>query len=161
LVDGNYVIAVVTKIMAAGVPPFDNVEDEMRAEVVKEAKADMYVELMKKGENLDAVAADASLTVKTASNITLKSATISGSGSGPEPKVAGLAFAIPKDNMSLPIVGENGIWVIAPSTDVITTDVPENLFEQQDAATSRLRGGAPVKMFNAMKEGADVEDQRN
>lgn len=160
-VDGNYIIAVVTKVMEAGVPPFENVQDEMKAEVMKEAKAEMYVDLMKKGANLEAVAADASLTVKTASNITLKSATIPGSGAGPEPKVAGLAFAIPKDNMSLPIVGDHGIWVIAPSTDVITTDVPENLFEQQDAATSRLRAGAPNKMFNAMKDGADLEDQRN
>lgn len=161
LVDGNYVIAVITKLMESGVPPFENVQEEMRAEVIKEAKADMYVDLMKNGANLEAVAADASLTVKTASNITLKSATIPGSGAGPEPKVAGLAFAIPKDNMSLPIIGDHGVWVIAPSTEIITTDVPENLFEQQDAATSRLRGGAPVKMFNAMKEGADLEDQRN
>lgn len=161
LVDGNYVIAVVTKVMEAGVPPFNNVETEMRAEVIKEKKAEMYAELMSQGDNLEAVAAAANMTVKSASNVTLKSSTIAGSGAGAEPKVAGLAFAIPKDNMSLPIVGDHGVWVIAPSSDIISTDVPEDLFQQQDQATSRLRGGAANKMFNAMKEGADLDDQRN
>lgn len=161
LVDGNYVIAVVTKMMEAGVPPFNNVETEMRTEVIKEKKAEMYAELMSEGDNLEAVAAAVGMSVKSASNVTLKSSTIASSGAGPEPKVAGLAFAIPKDNMSLPIVGDHGVWVIAPSSDIISTDVPEDLFQQQDQATSRLRGGAANKMFNAMKEGADLEDQRN
>ena len=41
-VDGNYVIATLIRVKEAGVPPLENVEDEMRAGAIKDKKAEMY-----------------------------------------------------------------------------------------------------------------------
>lgn len=160
LIDDNYIIASLTKIMEAGIPPFENVEDEMREGALKEAKAEYLMEELKAAENLDQAAEIAGGTVRTARNVSLKSATITGSGVGAEPKVAGLAFSIPQGNMSLPIKGDHGVWVIAPSSEVTEAQEKDDYFTEQDQATSRLRAGVSTRLFNAIKEGADLKDER-
>lgn len=160
LVGDSYVIAVVKKVMEAGIPPFENVEDEMREKALEEAKAEYYVNMLKDAESLEAAAQLAGTQVKTGRNVTLKNATVGGSGAGQEPTVAGLAFSIPTGNMSYPIKGESGVWVIAPSSDITAAEEKDNYFEEQDQVTSRLRAGLSSRLFNAMKEGANVDDAR-
>lgn len=160
LIDDNYIIASVTKIMEAGIPPFENVEEEMREGATKEAKAEYMMKELEAAENLEQAASIAGTTVRTARNVTLKSATIPGSGGGAEPKVAGLAFSIPQGNMSLPIEGESGIWVIAPSSEVTQAEEKDDYFTDQDQATTRLRAGVSTRLFNAIKEGAELVDDR-
>ncbi|MDP4827164.1 MAG: peptidylprolyl isomerase, partial [Flavobacteriales bacterium] len=159
-VDGGYVVAALTKILQPGVPPFENVETQMRDAAMKEAKAKTYMKMMSEGADLAAVAAAVGETVKTAANVTLKNATITGSGTGQEPKVAGLAFAIPAGNMSTPIQGEAGVWVIAPEGAIQEAPAKDNFFEEQDQVTSRARGGVAARLFTAVKEGAELEDNR-
>lgn len=160
LIEDNYVIASVTKIMEAGIPPFENVEDEMREAAMKEAKAEYMMEQLESAENLDQAAEIAGVQVRNARNISLKNATIAGSGGGAEPVVAGLAFAIPQGNMSLPIQGESGVWVIAPTSEIQEAVEKDNFFEEQDRATTRMRAGAATRLFNAMKDGAELVDER-
>ncbi|MFM1931153.1 MAG: hypothetical protein RL226_456 [Bacteroidota bacterium] len=160
-VDGGYVVAALTKISLPGVPPFENVEEQMREAAMKEAKAKKYVQLMGEGADLQAVATAVGETVKTATNINLKNATITGSGAGQEPKVAGLAFAIETGHMSTPIEGTSGVWVIAREGEVRKADAKDNYFEEQDQVTSRARGGAASRLFTAVKEGAELEDNRD
>jgi peptidyl-prolyl cis-trans isomerase D len=159
-VDGGYVVAALTKVLQPGVPPFENVETQMRDAAMKEAKAKTYMKMMSEGADLAAVAAAVGETVKTAANVTLKNATITGSGTGQEPKVAGLAFAIPAGNMSTPIQGEAGVWVIAPEGAIQEAPAKDNFFEEQDQVTSRARGGVAARLFTAVKEGAELEDNR-
>lgn len=159
-VGNDYVVSLLTKVMEAGVPPFENVADQMREEALKEAKAKYYIEKLKKSNNLDEAAEIADTQVKSARGITLKSGTVTGSGVGQEPRVAGLAFAIPNGSMSLPIQGEHGVWVIAPTSEVTTPDDRDEYFTEQDQVTARMRGGVPTRLFNKMKEGANVQDNR-
>lgn len=160
LIDDNYVIASVTKLMEAGVPPFENVEDDMREAALKEAKAEYMMKQLEAAENLDQAAEIAGVQVRTARNVSLKNATIAGSGAGAEPVVAGLAFAIPQGNMSLPIQGESGVWVIAPTSEIQEAVEKDNFFEEQDQVTTRMRAGAATRLFNAMKDGAELVDER-
>lgn len=159
-VGNDYVVAVVTKVMEAGIPPFENVEEKMREEALKEAKAAYYIDILSKAENMEQAAELGNTSVRNGRSITLKSGTIPGSGVGAEPKVAGLAFAIPNGSMSLPIEGEFGVWVIAPSSEVTPADEKENYFTEQDQVTTRMRGGLSTRLFNAMKDDAKVEDNR-
>ena len=48
-IDGNYIIACLANIKEKGVPPFENVEDAMRAGALKDKKAKMYMDLMSTG----------------------------------------------------------------------------------------------------------------
>ncbi len=156
----DYVVAILTKVMNAGAPPFENVADQMREEATREAKAKLYMDKLKNAENLEQAAEIGNTTVRAARAVNLKSGTISGSGVGQEPKVVGLAFAIPNGSMSLPIKGEHGVWVIAPSSERTVPAERDNFFTEQDQVTTRMRGGVNTRLFNKMKDGGNVVDQR-
>ena len=104
-IDGNYIIACLANIKEKGVPPFENVEDAMRAGALKDKKAKMYMDLMSTG-TLDEAAEAAGETVGTATGLGLKTPTISGSGGAPEPEVVGAAFALELNSLSAPIQGK-------------------------------------------------------
>ncbi|MBN31145.1 MAG: hypothetical protein CL845_04000 [Crocinitomicaceae bacterium] len=159
LVDKNYVVGYLDRITEAGAPLFEYVENEMRAGAMKEAKGEVYSMRMATG-SLEEIAADVESSVASATNIAMKSPTISGAGSLPEPKVVGMAFAIPMGNISAPIVGANGVWVIAPTSSTDAVDKSDYLTEQT-TLLSRARGAATVRISNAMMDAANLEDNRN
>ena len=159
LVDKNYVVGYLDRITEEGAPLFEYVENEMRTGAVKEAKGALYSERMATG-SLDEIATNVGASVASATNIALKFPTVSGAGSLPEPEVVGMAFAIPVGNVSAPIVGNNGVWVIAPTS---TTDavVKSDYLTEQTTLLSRARGAATIRISNAMMDAADLEDNRN
>ena len=152
-------IAVVDLIKEDGYPEFEAVEEKMRAGALKEAKANYFVELMN-GNNLDEIANTISEPVRTGYKANIQTAAISGSGAGPEPKVVGSAFSIPIVNMSTPIVGESGVWVIAPEKITEPEDKTDYL-EEQTKLVTRDQSGLSIAVINAMSEAAGVEDNRN
>lgn len=164
-IDGNYVLACLVKIKEAGTPPFENVEDAMRAGAIKEKKAEKYLELMR-GSNLEEIAEQAEDLVRTANSINLKTPSISGAGSAPEPDVVGAALSLPLNVISDPIKGNNGVWVIAPITrnpveasGTFATEV-KSLNDRTYFRNLPVSSGAPIRLSNAIQEKADVEDLR-
>lgn len=164
-IDGNYVIACLVNVKEAGEPPFENVEDAMRAGAIKEKKAEQYTELMR-GSTLEEIAELAGDQVRTASSVSLKSPSISGAGGAPEPAVVGAAFSLPLNVISEPIKGVNGIWVIAPVTrneveasGDFATEV-KGLNDRTYFRNLPLSSGSPIRLSNAIQEKADVEDLR-
>ena len=164
-IDGNYIIACLANIKKKGVPPFENVEDAMRAGALKDKKAKMYMDLMSTG-TLDEAAEAAGETVGTATGLGLKTPTISGSGGAPEPEVVGAAFALELNSLSAPIQGKNGVWVIMPTvrnavdaSGEFTTEV-KNLNDRTYFRNLPLSSGAPVRLSNAIVEKADIDDLR-
>ena len=157
-VDGGYAVALLTKVMENGVPPFENVTEVMKEAATKEAKGKKYADLMAKGNSLEEVAADVDGDVKTAMNVSLKTNTVSGSGVNvQEPRAVGLSM----DRMSLPIIGEGGIWVVSRTSDPAEVEDKGDYFEEQDRLTTRLTGAATTRLFNAIKDGAEIEDNRD
>jgi peptidyl-prolyl cis-trans isomerase D len=159
LIDNNYVVAILNSSREKGTPDFDAVEEKMRAGALKKAKGEHYAKLMTGGD-LDEVAAAAGATVKTALNVNIKTSVIAGSGASAEPEVAGLAFSIPVGEMSNPIVGNHGVWVIAPSSVTEAADKTDFLTEQTALVTKALNGFS-LSIRNAIRDGSDVVDSRN
>ena len=157
--DKTYVVAVVDLIKEKGEPSFEAVEDKMIAGATKEAKAEMYVELME-GNNLDEIAGNIGNSVRTAFKANMKTAAISGSGAGAEPVVVGSAFSIPVGNMSNPIVGDHGVWVIAPQS-ITEAEEKTDFLEEQTQLVTRAQSGLSIAVTNAMVEASNVEDKRN
>lgn len=159
LVDKNYVVGYLDRITEKGAPKFEYVEEQMRQGAIKEAKAEKYAAMMATG-TLDEIANAVGEKVSTASNISLKFPTVSGAGAQAEPEVVGMAFAIPVGNLSNPIVGKNGIWVIAPTSSTEAAGKGDYLSEQT-SLLARARGAATTRISNAMLEAANVKDNRN
>ena len=81
-------------------------------------------------------------------------------GVGLEPYVVGASMYLPVDQISAPLVGESGVFVIAVTNR--TEDVPA---EGDDAATrSRLKytmeSRSNFEAYNALVDAAQVEDNR-
>jgi len=159
LIDDNYVVAILNASREKGTPKLEDVEEKMRAGALKEAKGEYYATLMT-GANLEEVATAIGATVKTALNVNLKTSTIAGSGASAEPEVAGLAFSIPVGEMSNPIIGNNGVWVIAPSSITEAAEKTDFLSEQSALVTT-ARKGLSLAITNSMRDGSDVIDKRN
>ena len=61
--------------------------------------------------------------------------------------------------MSNPIIGESGIWVIAPKP-VTPAEEKTDFLEEQTALVTRAKSGLSIAVTNGMKEAAGVEDNR-
>ena len=153
-----YVVAHLDASKANGVPELEDVEEEMTTGATNEAKGELYAKLMD-GASLEEIAEAVGETVKTARDLSIKFPTLRGSGAGVEPKVAGAAFAIPVGNMSSPIVGKEGVWVIAPQS-VADAGSKDSYLEEQSNLASRARTNFPFTVLSTMQKAAGVEDNR-
>lgn len=160
VVGTDYIVAVLTEVKERGVPTFENIYDQVKAEVIKEKKAEQFMELMKTGTLAD-IAKAVESEVKQAQNITLKSSNIPGSGvSGLENEVIGACFGLKKDFISSPIKGKGGVYVIQRTSDVVSTSSPDNYTTDRNTMITSNQSRAAMSIFNSFREAADIQDNR-
>ena len=153
-----YIVAHLDNVTEAGVPTLEAVKEEMTEGATNEAKGDWYAQQMD-GTSLDDIAVAVGETVKTARDVSIKVPTFRGSGAGPEPKVAGACFSIPVGNMSSPIVGKDGVWVIAP-VSLKEAGTKDSYLEEQSTLATRARTNFPFTVLSTMQKAADIDDNR-
>lgn len=162
LLAGNtYVVAILNNKTKEGVPNFAAVKEQMEEEVKKEKKAELYAKIMAEGNNLDEVATAAGKTVMSARDISMSSTSIPGGGSN-EFEVIGLAMRLSEDEMSYPIKGDGGVYVISPSSPKSEVTPKEDYSADAKTLTTRVQNRAKggLGVFNALKKEADIEDNR-
>ena len=158
--ESDYIIAALTEIREQGAPSFDNVKDKVKKEVANEKKAELIISQVKDAANLDEAAATLKTTVKKAT-LSMSRNNLPQSGTpGNEYEVVGLCFGIPENKMSVPIQGKGGVFILAPSGPVRMGAQTSNFIEDQDKMIKNLQGRSGVQIFNALKDEADVKDQR-
>ncbi|MFM9984842.1 MAG: peptidyl-prolyl cis-trans isomerase [Flavobacteriales bacterium] len=160
LIDENYIIAVLVDIKERGVPTFENIREKIKVKVIKEKKAEKYLELMKTG-TLEEIAAACSTQVKKAENLTLKSNNIPQSGAGGnDVKVVGAAFGLKTGQISSPIVGEGGVYVIQRAADIVPGTSADNYLTDQATLNKSVKSRPVSSVLNSYKEVADIIDNR-
>ena len=158
-VEGKYVVALLDKIKMKGIPEFENIKEEIEEEVIKQKKGEYYADLMD-GDDLQSIAEAVGTDVKKARGMSLNSANINGSqAGGAEPEVVGLCFGFDVGQMSSPIIGEYGVYVIAPTTAPTEVEEKEFYITEQDALIKAVQGTYNAA-FSAMNVKADVQDDR-
>jgi len=160
LVGNDYVVAVLTDIRERGVPTLQNIYDQVKEEVIKEKKAEKYMELMKQG-SLQDIAKAVESDVKQGTNIVMKSANIPGSGvSAAENEIIGACFGLKKDFLSSPIKGKGGVYVLQRTSDVASVESQDNYTTDRETIMTSNKSRAPFSLYNAFRESADVIDLR-
>jgi peptidyl-prolyl cis-trans isomerase D len=155
----KYVIAHLTEIREKGFLPLETVKDQVTAEVRKQKKADLLVEKFKAAGNtsIDAIAQKLNTPATDAENVTMANSYIPGIGN--EPAVVGSIFALKVNQVSPPLKGDNGVCVVVIKSikePPANADVSAN---KKQVAEQR-KGRADYEVFNALKEKANVEDNR-
>lgn len=157
LSNGGYAIVQLANRKKEGLMAVDKASITALPAIRKEKKAKMIMDRIS-ATTLDEIAKAEGQTVKSASAITMKNPTIAGAGK--EEKVIGTAFGMQEGATSGLIEGEKGVYVIEV-TKVTPATGAENAFQ---AAANRLgntkSGAVNSKLYNALKEAADIEDNR-
>ncbi len=160
MVGKDYIIAALTEVKEKGVPTFENVYDAMKAETIKEKKAEKYAAMMNEGSLAD-IATRISSDVKKAENVSMRNSNLPSSGvSMPENTVIGACFGLNTGTMSKAIVGKGGIYVIQRNADITTAESVDNYQSDMDRASATYQQKAANSVFNSFKEAAQVEDNR-
>jgi len=153
---GGYAVVQVTKKTDKGLMPPESASASVLAEIRKDKKAELIREKVS-GTTIDEVGKIEGAKVSSVSAVNMKNPTLSGAGS--EPKVVGVAFGLNEGETSGLINGKSGVFMV----EVTKVDETATLDNYQGIAnrlsTSRVNS-AQTKVYNALKETADIEDNR-
>ena len=158
----NHVVALLTDIQKAG-NPLNNPKTRTAVEnaVKREKKAEKIVaKIGAAPRSLNAVASASGEEVKSAEGVPFGSGTVIGIGN--EPKLQAAAMGLQANQISKPIKGERGVYVVK----VISVDTPgiaADLTPARKALSTKLGQGVDgpqINVFRALSKSSDVEDDR-
>lgn len=154
--NNGYVVAQLTTKNDKGLMSVEEASSMVTPILLKEKKAEKIKAGIKAG-SLDEIASQQNVSVQSVNAVNLESPTLAGAGS--EPEVVGTVFAMEPGNVSKPIAGEKGVYVVelvkrnkAPKMDSYRA------FAQQESMSRRAQ--AAIRVFDALKKKADIEDNR-
>lgn len=160
----GHVIACLTLIKNKGAKPLEAVRDEIEQEVIDEKKGEDYYQKMRVGNTLEEIAEIIDGKVMTA-NVSLSANYLPNVSSPGTTKhdyeVVGLCFGMTTDELTV-VKAASGVYAISPSAEITKAAEKEFLVEEQDALITSYRTQVvtPIAVNNAMKDKADVEDNR-
>jgi peptidyl-prolyl cis-trans isomerase D len=155
-VSTGYVLAQVTARNEKGLKSAEAASSTVIPILQKQKKAEIIKKRIS-GTSLEQIAKDQNVEVNTANAVNRNSPTLPGVGT--EPKVVGAAFALEQGGVSKPIAGEKGVFVV--KTLQKTSAAPLESYRSyaaREAAAKRTTVNTEV--YSALKENADIEDNR-
>ena len=152
----GYVIAKLTAKEGKGVMNSEEASSKVLPILRNKKKAELLKAKIT-SEDLNAIAKENNVTVKSASAITMKNSTISGAGI--ERKVVGTAFGLEKDVVSKAIEGNNGVYVVKVTSKTSGQGLAsyQGLANKQTADETRKAQSVVIK---ALTDNAEIEDRR-
>ncbi|MEP1982632.1 MAG: peptidylprolyl isomerase [Maribacter dokdonensis] len=155
-INSGYAVVQLTGSYAEGVMSAEDASVLVLPKIRKERKAAKII-AANKGKDMSAIASDNGVSVSNASALTVKSPTIPGAGS--EPVVVGTAYGMAEGATSGLIEGNTEIFKIEI---VKKTEAPK--LDNYSVYANALKTGAAARVntavYNALKEGAEIEDKR-
>tara|TARA_B110000046_G_scaffold40521_1_gene44886 strand:- start:33595 stop:35661 length:2067 start_codon:yes stop_codon:yes gene_type:complete len=156
-VEGAFVVAIVENVDEEGIAPLGKVRNRVEFLVRQEKKAEILKTDLSDASDIGSLAGKTGLAVENA-NVTFASPAIPGIGL--EPKVVGAAWGLTPGQLSQPISGNNGVFVVSVDKNVSAGE--PNLAEIRQ---NEIRNMATIvdngAVYNALKEKADVVDNRS
>jgi peptidyl-prolyl cis-trans isomerase D len=157
-VDDKYVVAFCTKAQEEGIAPFEAVQNDIRFVVLKDKKAEkISAEFTRSSaKTLDELANQMNLPVQEATGINFRSYTVQGVGT--EPALVAAGSVAPKGELSGPVKGINGVFMLAVNN--ITANETQDLKTMRDrlASTFQMRGS--YEAYEALRRDAKILDKR-
>ena len=158
---GNrFVIGFVTDVKEEGIAPFEQVEQQLMVLVKKEKKAEMLSaklqEALNENSDLNFLAEKFNTEIHEATDITFKSYSIPYAGI--EPKLVAVATSLNADQISSPIKGNNGVFVIKVKS--VSIDETANVEFQKIQTQTQFQNRANYEAFEALKGTANIIDKR-
>ena len=159
--NSRIIVAMLTNITEEGTQSLDDVRFQVEAAVKREKSAETLKEEFNKSlsstSNIDELAKAMNLVPETASLLSFSSNSIPG---GFEPNVVGAFYGTEQGQVSKPVVGNSGVYVV--STEAIKESAaPKDYTALKKQLESQLQPRANTEVYSALKELAEIEDNRS
>lgn len=155
----SFVIAALASATEEGIASFEFVKPRIELAVRKENKGDALIQKMEKvanGNDLATIAADLNIDVKDANGLTFNAVSIPGVGL--EPKVIGTLSSLEQDQLSAPIKGNNGVYLIKVVS--INEGTNEDFSTEQKSLVQAIGNRANYQAYEAQRNAIEIEDKR-
>jgi len=153
----QFVVATMTGEQEKGIATLTTVKPRVELEVKKEKKAQQLIEKMSGKSDLTQLASSLGVSVAEAQNINFESTSIPGVGF--EPAIAGAATALEANQVSKPVAGTTGVYVVKVTSLMAGTDQDIKADKQRLAQSINYR--ANMVAFEALRENAKIVDKRS
>lgn len=157
----NFVIAVLTEATEEGIASLDEVKARVELAVTKQKKADYLAEKASAAlagkTDLTAIASELGSTVKNAVGIDFNSFSIPGLGL--EPLVIGTVVSLDVDQISKPIEGNNGVYILKVTS--VDEGVAEDVAAEQVRLAQSLGFRANSEAYEAHRKSTEIVDKRS
>lgn len=153
--EGSYVVAFVTGSEEKGVMSVEKATTSVRPILMNEKKAAMLKDKLE-GSDLQQIATANNTSIRTASNVTLKSPTLS--GVGVEPKIVGAMYNAEINKLFNSVEGIRGVYAFKVTNKEMPTALPN--YDANRKRISESRKSATFKMYEAIKNSSEIEDNR-
>lgn len=153
----QFIVAALTEVNDGDYRSLEAVRPELTREATTNKKAEMIKKDLAQYASLDDAAKALGKSVQHATQISLSSFRLGNSGQ--EPAVIGAAIALEPGQLSAPVKGNNGVYLIQTAN----RQVAEGEFDakkEKEQLDSRLAYSLPYQAISLMEEKADVVDNR-
>ena len=156
----QFIVAALTEVKDGETRSLADVTGELRRELQQEKKAARIIADLKGVSSLEEAAQRLEVEPQNAENINLNSYRFGNAGS--EPAAIGTALALEEGELSAPVKGKNGVYVIAVTAKrTAQEEISEDAVKQQvQQLGSRYQYSLPYQAINLIEEKADITDNR-
>lgn len=159
--NNRIVVAMLTNITEEGTQNLEDVRFQVESAVKREKSAEALKEefntALSNTSNIDELAKTMNLAPEAASLLSFSSNTIP---DGFEPNVVGAFYGTEEGQMSKPVVGNSGVYVVS-TEGVKESAAPKDFTALKKQLEGQLHPRANFEVFNALKELAEIEDNRS
>lgn len=152
----QFVVALLTDVKDGDFRPMSDVQGELTQMVRNEKKAELISKELAKATTIEEAAKAANTGVQHADNVTLSSNRF---GNMTEPAVVGAALALDANELSAPIKGNQGVYVVRPGQK---TRLEGELNAEQEINQLNMYTSYSLmyQVMNLLEENAEVTDNR-
>ena len=152
----GFVIVKLVNINESGIMSVESGSVTALPEIRKEKKSEIIKNSIR-GEDINTIAENQKQTVKSAVALNMKNPTLAGAGR--EPLVIGTAFGLNEGEMSEPISGNTGVYIVKVTKITQATEL--NSYQAVANRVGKSKENAVnTQLYNALKEAAEIQDNR-
>ncbi len=154
---GNqFVIAVLVSEQEKGIASLNTIKARVELEVRKEKKAQQLIEKMSGKSDLNQLVSSVGATLSEAKDISFDTYSIPGVGY--EPAIAGAATALEGNQVSKPVIGTNGVYVVKVNS--VNSGSDQDIAGNRQKMAASIGYRANMYAFEALRENAKIVDKR-
>jgi len=157
----RFVVGFVTEIREEGFASLEEVKNQILLQVRKDKKAELLAknikEKMQSASSLNSVSTVLNLPIAEATNINFRTYSIPNAGI--EPRVVAVASQMNQNQLSEPIKGNLGVYVLEVKNVVDQTGTDPRF--QKNITISQLQSRSNYEAYEAMREAAKIVDKRS